>query len=52
MTCETECNSLKSEQTDNLTVYNKYQVLKIAVVDQQYFTTIQFSCSSILEIVP
>lgn len=51
MTCETECNALKSEQTDNLTVYNKYQILKITVVDQQYFIAIQFSCSNILEVV-
>lgn len=51
MTCETECNALKSEQTDNLTVNYKYQISKITVADQQYFTTIQVSCSSILEIV-
>lgn len=30
MTCENVlCNELKSEQTDNLTVYKKYQILKI-----------------------
>lgn len=28
MICETEYNALKSEQTDNLTVCKKYQILK------------------------
>jgi len=44
MTCETEFN-------DNLKVYKKYQILKITVVDKQYFITIQFSCSNIPETV-
>lgn len=46
MVCETEYNALKSEQTDNLRVCKKYQILKMTVVDEQYFIPIQFSCSS------
>lgn len=46
MICETEYNALKSEQTENLTVCKKYRILKMTVVDEQYFIPIQCSCSS------
>lgn len=44
MACETECNALKSEETEYLTD-KKYPVSKLRVVDQQYCITIQFSGS-------